>query len=230
MQKCASPFIFVPSDSWDCKYVQIIYLILSYLNFFLVLEDAFFKKLCFWLYHEYFISNAGFKFVLNNWVSYLNLVSTIGLLVEFLAPCGVLDIQDALVKSAQPLEAGVEFAFYLQEDAAELWTLAVPEDWQGSLLTILPASKLMLAVTYLREDKRKIHTLSTHKKDVWWNYNIVWGCHGWYSGNKNLHISANISILELFNSVVSISVVAPKLHMSQTLVKYTQHKFSLRCL
>lgn len=75
--------------------------------------------------------------------------------IEFSEPCCVLDIEDGLVTRAQLLQAMVEHMFDLQEQPAELWTLAATEDWQLPLLTFLPASKLMLTVTHLREDQRQ---------------------------------------------------------------------------
>ena len=71
-------------------------------------------------------------------------------LVKFLAPCGVLDIKDALVNGAQVLQATVEVALYLQEGACELWSLATTKARHSSLLSIFPTGKLMLAVTYLK--------------------------------------------------------------------------------
>lgn len=94
--------------------------------------------------------------------SYLEDKRVIDPRVEFAAPCGVLDIKDALVKSTEFLQTTVEVALYLQEEAAELWTLAAAEDWQGPLFTILPAGELMLAVTYLRKERFKLETSETN--------------------------------------------------------------------
>ena len=51
----------------------------------------------------------------------------------------------------------VEVALYLQEGTGELWSLATTEAWKSPLLTILPAGKLVLAVTYLREGRRELY-------------------------------------------------------------------------
>lgn len=68
-------------------------------------------------------------------------------------PGGVLDIQDAPANSPQHLQVLIKDILNLQQVPCYLGPLGAEEARKGSLLAIFPASKMVLAVTYLKPSR-----------------------------------------------------------------------------
>lgn len=79
---------------------------------------------------------------------------TLSPIVVFM-PRGVLDIQDAPADGSQHVQVFVKDVLNLQQVPCYLGPLGTEEAGEGTLLSIFPAGKMVLTVTYLQRSQRE---------------------------------------------------------------------------